>query len=142
MTLLLSMPGGSEWTIVLLAFGIILIPKLFYLKTLQSTLNAISVENRKIPSSNVWLLLIPIFSIFWHFIVVKKLADSISAEAGVKNINIEDQKIAYKIGIAMCLLNCFFFIPVLNIITGIASLICLLLFWIQINTYKTKFINS
>jgi hypothetical protein len=145
MTLLISLPGGSEWVVVFIALllvALILIPKIFYLITLQSTLKAISEENRKMPSNNVWLQLIPLFGLVWHFIIVKKMADSISAEANLKNIKIDEQKPAYNIGLAMCILNCFFIIPYLNILTGIASLICFILYWTKINSYKSKIISS
>jgi hypothetical protein len=146
MTLLISLPGGSEWVVILfialLLVALILIPKIFYLITLQSTLKAISEENRKMPPNNVWLQLIPLFGIVWHFIIVKNMADSISAEANLKNIKIDEQKPAYNIGLAMCILNCFFIIPYLNILTGIASLICFILYWTKINSYKSKIISS
>ena len=145
MTLLLGIPDGSEWGLIFIALALvalILIPKIFYLITLQSTLKAISEENRKMPPNNVWLQLIPLFGIVWHFIIVKNMADSISAEASLKNIKIDEQKPAYNIGLAMCILDCFFIIPYLNFLTGVASLICFILYWIKINSYKVKIINS
>ena len=145
MTLLLGIPDLSELGLIFLALALIaliLIPKIFYLITLQSTLRAISEENRKMPPNNVWLQLIPLFGIVWHFIIVKNMADSISAEANFKNIKIDEQKPAYNIGLAMCILDCFFIIPYLNFLTGVASLICFILYWIKINTYKGIIINS
>jgi hypothetical protein len=145
MTLLLGIPDPSELGLIFLALALvalILIPKIFYLITLQSTLRAISEENRKMPPNNVWLQLIPLFGIVWHFIIIKNMADSISAEANFKNIKIDEQKPAYNIGLAMCILDCFFIIPYLNFLTGVASLICFILYWIKINTYKGKIINS
>ena len=145
MTLLLGIPDPSELGLVFIALALIailLIPKIFYLITLQSTLKAISEENRKMPPNNVWLQLIPLFGIVWHFIIVKNMAESISAEANSKNIKIDEQKPAYNIGLAMCILNCFFIIPYLNFLTGVASLICFILYWIKINSYKGKIINS
>ena len=91
MTLLLGIPVGSEEDLIFIALALIaltLIPKIFYLITLQSTLKAISEENRKMPPNNVWLQLIPLFGIVWHFIIIKNMADSISAEANLKNIKI------------------------------------------------------
>lgn len=110
MTLLFEMPGGSfEWLFIFSFLGLLLIPKIFYLITLQSTFDAISVGNRKMPSGNVWLLLIPLFGIVWHFIIVNNLADSIRAEANSKGIKIGESRPAYNVGLAMCILNCLFF---------------------------------
>lgn len=88
------------------------------------------------PSVNVWLLLIPIFGLVWHFIVINKLADSISAEATSKDIKITEPRPAYQIGLAMCILNCLFFIPGVNVLTGIAGLVCWILYWVKITAYK------
>jgi hypothetical protein len=148
MTLLLGITNDPSELVLLIiaqalvAIPILLIPKIFYLITLQSTLRAISEENRKMPPNNVWLQLIRLFGIVWHFIIVKNMADSISEEANLKNIKIDEQKPAYNIGLAMCILDCFFIIPYLNFLTGVASLICFILYWIKINSYKGKIINS
>jgi hypothetical protein len=136
MTLLFDMPGGTEWILIFIVLGCMLIPRIFYIVTLQSTLDTVSVENRKMPSGNVWLLLIPLFGTVWHFIVVNNLADSIAAEAKTNDIRIEESRPAYSVGLAMCILNCFFFIPGLNILTGIAGLVCWILYWVKISSYK------
>lgn len=142
MNLLLSKPGGSEWALVLIALSILIIPKIFYLVTLQSTFNSISVENRKMPAGNVWLLLIPVFSIIWHFIVVGNLADSIKAEALSKKLFLNEARPAYSVGLAMCILDCFAIIPVLNIITVLISLICWIIYWVKINGYKNMLFSA
>lgn len=140
MPLLLDMPGGTEWFLISMVLftiiGLLLIPRIFYLITLQSVFNTVSSENRKMPSANVWLLLIPIFGIVWHFIVIHKLADSISAEAKSKGIPIQEARPAYNIGLAMCILNCMFFIPGVNILTGIGGIVCWILYWVKITSYK------
>jgi hypothetical protein len=138
MNLLIALPGAAEWIIILTVLGLVLIPKIFYLISLQSTLDVISFGNRKMPSSNVWLLLIPLFGVVWHFIIVSNMADSIKAEADSKNITLSEPRPAYNIGLAMCILNCLFFIPGINIFTGIASFVCWILYWVKINSYKNR----
>ena len=142
MSSLISMPGGVEWILILIVLGIMLIPRIFYLINLQSTFDTISVENRKMASRNVWLLLIPLFGTVWHFIIVKNLADSIKAEANSNNIKINELRPAYNIGMTMCILNCLFFIPGLNFFTGIAGLICWILYWVKINSYKSILVTE
>lgn len=142
MIFLFSMPGGSEWILILLLFGGMLIPTIFYLVTLQSTLQTISIENRAMPPGNVWLLFIPLFGTIWHFIIVNKMADSIRAEADSQNIKLDEARPGYSIGLAMCVLNCLFFIPGLNFLTGLAGLICWIIYWIKINNYKNILINN
>jgi|SRR5690348_5585120 len=136
MTLLLDLPGTTEWILIFICLGLVLIPAIFYVITLQSTFNTISSENRKMSSSNVWLLLIPVFGVVWHFIVVDNLAKSIDAEAKSKDIKIAEPKPAYNIGLAMCILTCLFFIPGLNFFASTAALICWILYWVKITWYK------
>ena len=136
------MPGGSEWILIFILFGGMLIPKIFYLITLQSTLQTISSENRTMPPSNVWLLFIPLFGVIWHFIIINNMADSIKAEANSKNIKLDEARPGYNVGLAMCILNCLFFIPGLNILTGIAGLVCWIVYWVKINNYKNTLSNN
>lgn len=142
MTLLLSMPGGSEWIFIIFSLGIFLIPKIFYLITLQSTFDTISLKNRRMSSGNVWLLLIPIFGTIWHFIVVNKMADSIKAETDEMNIKIFESRPAYNIGLSMCILDCLFVIPIVKILSIIAGLICWILYWVKINYYKNILLRA
>ena len=37
----------------------------FYILNLQKTIVACSKENQAMPPSNVWLILIPLFNIYW-----------------------------------------------------------------------------
>ena len=140
--MLLSMPGGSEWIFILIPLGILLIPKIFYLISLQTTFETISSENRRMPPANIWLLLIPIFGTIWHFIVVKNLADSIKAETNSLNINIYEPRPTYNIGLAMCILNCLIIIPFINILSIIAGLICWIIYWVKINSYKNILLTA
>jgi len=139
MTLLFSVPGGSELIILFLLGAII--PFIFYLLTLQKTFELISPENRKMTPGHVWLLLIPLFGIVWHFIIVTNMADSIKAEAESRNITIDEPRPGYSIGMAMCILNCLFFIPLINILTAVGGLVCWIIYWVKIDGYR-KILSS
>ncbi|WP_226389839.1 hypothetical protein [Penaeicola halotolerans] len=129
--------------IVLITLGfflaIFLIPFVFYLLTLQNTLKAISPENRKMEPTNVWLLLIPFFGTVYHFIVVGAISDSIKLELEKQKLHLPTGRPAYEIGIAMCVLNVLAYIPVLNYITGVASLVTWIVYWVKINEFKSQF---
>lgn len=142
MHLLLEMPGPREVMIVFIFLGLLLIPKIFFIITLQSTLQAIAPENRKMPLANVWLLLIPIFSLAWNFIVVNNMADAIKAELAAKQIHTAEARPAYDLGLAMCILDCICLIPIVNFLAGIGAIICWILYWLKINGYKTQIINT
>lgn len=139
MTLLLSMPGTSEWIIIIIFF---VIPTIFYLLTLQNTLNLIGLKNRKMPTRNLWLLLIPLFGTIWHFFIVKNMADSLKAEFSSRNIKTNEDRPAYGIGIVMCISQCFMVIPLINSIAGIVFLVCWIVYWIKISSYKKLLMSN
>ena len=62
---------------------------LMFISTLSSLLKSVEPANRKINPNSVYLLIIPIFDIFWSFVVTNRVADSIEAEFRGRNINCE-----------------------------------------------------
>ena len=60
--------------LILCFIGILLLPQIFFLMTLQNTVKEVSVENRTIQPSQVWLTFIPLFGIFWQFFIVYKIS--------------------------------------------------------------------
>ena len=111
---------------------------IFYLLTLQNTFSKISNENRKMPSGQVWLALIPLFGLIWQFIIVNNMADSLKAEFTNRNIKVEEERPGIGIGLAYCILFCCCIIPFLGILTLICGIICWIIYWAKIYNYKIK----
>ena len=130
--------GAAELLIILLILILSIIPLIFYLLTLQNTFNEISNENRKMPSGQVWLTLIPLFGLVWQFIIVNRMSDSLKAEFVKRNIKVEEDRPGIGIGLAYCILYCCSIIPFLGVLSGIAGLICWIIYWTKINDYKIK----
>ena len=133
-----AMLGGALVLIVLISACIGLIPLIFYLITLQNTLKEVSSENQKMPPSNVWLILIPLFGMVWGFIVVNRIADSLKAEFSKRNVQVDEDRPGYSIGLTYCILICCSIIPVLGGLAGIGGLVCWIIYWVKIAGYKTK----
>jgi len=55
--------GFQEILLILIVLCGMIIPKIFYLLTLQNALKTISPQNRKMEPGKVWLLFIPLFSV-------------------------------------------------------------------------------
>ena len=66
--------------IIVIVVGIILLPAIFYLLTLQKALERCSSESRTTTPSSVWLMLIPLFNIVWQFILVSRVSESLYNE--------------------------------------------------------------
>lgn len=140
--LLLGIIGPQEIIVILIVvaviFGISLIPMIFFLLTMQNTLNAISFENRKMEPGLVWLSLIPLFGLVWQFIIVDRMAGSLQSEFAKREMATEEARPGNSIGLAYCILFCCSLIPFVGYITSIAGLICWIIYWIKINDYKNR----
>jgi len=137
--ILLGIIGPQELIIIaLFLIPLSLIPKIFYLLTLQNTLYAISSENRQMRPGQVWLSLIPLFGIVWQFIIVNRMADSLKAEFVSKNLKVHEDRPGIEIGLAYCILYACSLIPILGFITVIAGLVCWILYWSKINDYRIR----
>jgi len=105
---------------VIVVIGIFLIPFIFYLIELQNTLKEVKEENRKMKPGQVWLLFIPIFSVYWYFEVVSRIANSLKAEFEERNIQVGEARPGYATGMAICIIGAISF--VLGIVFRILSI--------------------
>lgn len=126
--------------IILLA---IIVPFVFYLFTLQRTLEAIDIESRKMAPGQVWLLFIPIFNIIWQFIMIGRIADSIRDECSRLQIPVSENRPTFTLGLIMTLLyivsiplNNFSLSPMLGGLCSIAALVCWIVYWVKVNSYR------
>ena len=111
--------SGPSFQLILLAA--LLVPAILFFLTQQNTLKLIRKENRDLHPALVWLQIIPLFNLYWIFVVVTRIADGISKE----KVALQDDSIlgipdydavkgvgkrpTYKIGMAWCILYlCFF----------------------------------
>lgn len=132
------MAAGAIIAIVIFAIIIGLIPVIFYLLTLQNTLKAVSPSNQKMPPGQVWLLLIPLFGIVWHFIIVQRMAESIKAELDMRGQAAREDKPAYSVGLAMCICQCCSIIPFLGWLASLAYIVLWIIYWVRVAEYKRQ----
>jgi hypothetical protein len=136
--------------------ALFVIPWIFFLITQQNTLKAIQPENRSMSPGQVWLQMIPLFGLFWQYIVVIRISDSLRAEInswandtifgaeGSQVVNFSSSRPTYGIGLAMCI--CWSSIIFLNLIgirglAGLGSLgglVCWIIYWVQLAQAKNK----
>lgn len=122
--------------VLFFVMGIFLLPVIFYLITLQNTLNEVSEKNRRMKPGEVWLMLIPLFGLVWQFIMVDRIADSLRAEFNERNISGYEERPGYSIGLAYCVLYCCSIIPFLGVFASLGGLVCWIIYWVKINDFK------
>lgn len=131
--------GGLIQLAFLLAF---LVPYIFFVLTLYRTAEQISVQNRRIVPSQVWLLFIPLFNLIWMFVVINKLAASIKQECDRLNITYTQQTPTKDIGNIYALLAIASLMPVIGFFFGLGALICWIIYWTQVARYRKQFIEN
>jgi hypothetical protein len=146
----LGFSGGVAF--VLIFFVVFVGIALVFLLTQYNTLKAIQPQNRAMSPGEVWLQLIPLFNLVWQFIVVQRIAESISRELSSNVFSFEERqplqlyqqgsRPTYQIGMAMCVLNVFGFIPLLGSLARIAGLICWIIYWVQLSSYKNQILSK
>jgi len=130
-------------------FLAILIPFVFYLLTLQRTLEAIAIESRKMAPGHVWFLFIPIFNIVWQFIMTARIADSIRDECMRLQIPLTENRPTFTLGMVMSILY-IVSVPMNNLsaelmlggLCSLAALVCWIVYWVKVNNYRKLIIAN
>ena len=120
--------------IVTLLFALaVVIP---FLLTLEKALNRCTPASRTMKPGKVWLMLIPVFGLFWQFVVVMNIAKSLGNEFARLGIPRPESELGKNIGLAMCVCNCCFFIPLLGRLAAIAGFVLCIAYWNRIANYS------
>lgn len=120
----------------LLMVFVLLVVYIFFLFSLQKTLELIDISSRTMHPAQVWLALIPIFSFIWEFIMVSRISDSIRNESNRLHIPLEEPKPAYRIGLTMAILSVCGIVPGIDVIASLASAVAMIFYWKKVIWYK------
>ena len=106
----------------------------FFMLSLQRALRLCAPQNRTLAPGKVWLCFVPLFGIAWIFVVVSRVASSLRLEFESRQAPPEDY--GRSIGLAYCILAVISIIPVLGVVTGLAGLVCWIVYWVKISNYS------
>jgi len=120
----------------LMSLGVFLFITVFYNLTLSRALKKCSPASRTMEPGLVWLLLIPLFNLIWHFLVVIALGKSLGNEIRARGIANAEPEPGKTLGIAMCVCAACCIIPILNILTGLAYMVLWIMYWSKIAGYS------
>lgn len=123
--------------VVVVITVILLIPLIIFLLMLQKTLQRCAPENREMEPAHVWLSLIPVFNLYWQFIIVARVSGSLAKEFASRGIAVEPEPGKF-LGIMTCILALCGWIPVLGIITSLAGLVSWVMYWVKIAGYSKQ----
>ncbi len=115
---------------------------IFIMLTLQKHYEAIASEYREFnPPGKVWMLLIPFFNLYWMFVVYPGLGRSYRKALEAKGIT-DAGDAGEKIGLWLAITSVASIIPLVNFVTGIASLIFLIMFLVRMADQKKRLLSA
>ncbi|MBL1409536.1 hypothetical protein [Sphingobacterium faecale] len=123
---------------LIIVFIVQILMWLLFANTIRTTLNLIKEDNRCILPNQAWLVALPLFNIYWNFVVVRRLTDSLNNEFYDRQIAIEEeptQKQGYMYAGGYMVSN----IPLPTFVGFMASIIAFVgfvLYWFKIYEYK------
>lgn len=127
-------PAGDAGSLaIFLGFSLVLLlPRIFFLATMQKALGRCPYGRRNISPGLVWLSLIPVFNLVWDFVVVGSTSSSVGNELKRRGVPPDAADTGLGPGLVFCLLAFFLWIPIVNIFVGLGLAICFTIFWVKI----------
>ena len=119
--------------LVAMAIGIAI--AVFYCLTLSKALHEVRPENRDMEPGQVWLVLIPLFNLYWNFKIASDVPASLRREFRDRGMGSRGDDFGANIGkwYAICNLCCL--VPIVNNIAGLAVLVLWIMLWVRIAGY-------
>ena len=131
----------ASFAAVLMALGIcfvvLLIPTVFFLLTLQRALERCAPGNRTMAPAQVWLLFVPVFNLAWSFVIVNALSESLHREFSRRGLPTVPNP-GKSMGLAWSILTLLCAVPFVGFLTGLPSLVCWILYWVEIAKYSNQ----
>lgn len=106
---------------------------------LRNTLLKCAPESRTIAPGKLWLLLIPFFTLGWHFVVVPNMSKSISNELARRHVSNTHPEPGQFLGLATCILMAFALVGGFGLVLAFAGIICWIFYWVKIAEYSRFF---
>ena len=104
---------------------------------ISSWLSKVPAAHRKMEPGMVWLLMIPCFPIVWNFFVFLRVPESFKSYFDAQG-RTDVGDCGRSIGLAYAICVACSFIPLVNYITGPASLVLLIIALVKFNELKNK----
>jgi ABC-type antimicrobial peptide transport system permease subunit len=138
--------GGTESVFInlialLIGLGIGLVVSAVIAYLLSSCYAVIPAEHRAMEPGMCWLLLIPIFSLYWNFRVYLGLSDSFASAFRARGENLEPAQTGRTTGKAFCILAVVSLVPCLGTITALVALVCMIIYLIKAFELKRRLVG-
>ena len=102
---------------------------------MAAAIKVLPEEHLQITTGKIWLQMIPCFNIVWAFIVVQGISGSFRSYF-LSRGQTQYGDCHNQLGLYYCIALCCNFVPYLNMISGLASIVLLIVYLIQIHQLK------
>lgn len=129
----------QPWHLIVLffVFGVFfLLPAIFYVLTLQRTLYKCAPISRTLEPGMVWLYLVPLVNLVFHFFIVLGMAKTLRNEFNRRGLVVPEEMPGQSIGLAMCICACCAIIPLLGLLAALAHLVLWIVYWVKISEFS------
>lgn len=123
--------------------AIALVISICFLLSMSKALSRCKPRNRTMEPGMVWLNLVPCLNIVWQFLTVIRVSESLKNEFGDRGWD-DRGDFGKGIGIAGLCLNLAGSLPIpfVQLILGLASLVCLIMYWVKVAGYSKELAHS
>ena len=122
---------------LLFVFGVtFLLPAIFYILTLQRALNKCEPMSRTMDPGMVWLYIVPVVNLVFHFVIIFGMAKTLRNEFNRRAVPVSDPTPGQSLGLAVCICACCSIIPILGLLAAIAHLVLWIMYWAKIAEYS------
>ena len=102
---------------------------------MAAAIKVLPEEHLQITTGKIWLLMIPCFNIVWAFIVVQGISGSFRSYF-LSRGQTQCGDCHNQLGLFCCIALCCNFVPYLNVISGLASIVLMIIYLVQIHQLK------
>jgi hypothetical protein len=121
---------------ILLLLGVLAIYSVFLI-TCQNTMKLVHPRRRLMRPGQVWLALIPIFNLFWEFVLVYRITHSLKNEFRSRGVIINHTRLL-SVGLAGCVFACLSNIDLIDSICSILYVALWVYFWVLLKGHKNR----
>ena len=138
--------GNLTGEMIQLVIAVLLIRLLiwvFYANTVRKTLLLVAPENRLMKPGMAWLLVVPLFNIYWNFVVASQVADSLTNEFYDRKIAEEEQpgRAMGRLYAWLFLLSNIPFPPFILVAVALLSFVYFIGYWVKVNNFRNLLVE-
>ena len=123
------------WLVLLITAAISFAIYVFVAWLIYRANEALPAQHRKTESWQAFLLLIPLFNLFWNFLLLAKVSGGMQSFFQAKNdTSVGDCGANLGLWFSICMIGCW--VPLASCIAGPAALILLILYLVKLNTLR------